>query len=411
MILLYDTFIFLLQGVIRLAAFFNHPKAQLWIEGRKNVFQFLSNHIAAHDNVIWIHAASLGEFEQGRPLIEKIKAEAPDKKIVLTFYSPSGYEIRKNYTFADVICYLPIDSVKNAQRFLNLTHPSCIIFIKYEFWFHYLNEATKRKIPTIYIAALFWDSMSYFRWYLQFFIPIFQNITHFYVQNEASKTALLKYVFKNNHAPITIAGDPRIDRVLQIAKEAKSFPLIEQFCNKRPTLIAGSTWEKDELLLKPLLHSQKQWCFIIAPHDIEEKRLQFIENQYNEKIVVRYSALLINPGLSGDILLIDNIGMLSSIYRYAKVVYIGGGFGQGIHNTLEPMAFGLPVIFGKKYQKFEEAKYMIAQNAAFSVLDSSQLTRIFKQLEKKDFYDQVQQKVIQYMQQNKGATDKINLNA
>lgn len=410
MILLYDISVKLIYLIIKIAALFNHSKAKLWIDGRKNTFMYLEAQDFENEHIIWFHAASLGEFEQGRPLIERIKKEYPNYKILLTFYSPSGFEIRKNYAHADFICYLPLDTAKNAKRFLDIVQPKSIIFIKYEFWFHYLNEATKRNIPTIYIAALFWESMSYFKWYLSFFIPVFQKISHYYVQNEASKIALQNNVFKSKAAPISVIGDPRIDRVLQIAKEALSFPLIEAFCNGKNTLIAGSTWEKDDNLLKVLIEKKQDWYFIIASHDISEKRLQFIENQLDKNREVRYSNLAKCDLQTKNILLIDNIGMLSSIYRYGKIAYIGGGFGSGIHNTLEPMAFGLPVIFGKKYQQFEEAKAMVEQSAAFSIENEIELISIFEQLENVEFYNEASQKITNYMNQNKGATEKIIIN-
>lgn len=407
MILLYNIAVRLIYLFIKIATLFKKTKAMQWIDGRKNVFSYLHSQNFDNQDIIWIHAASLGEFEQGRPLIERLKKENPIIKILLTFYSPSGYEIRKNYPHADFICYLPLDTEKNAKQFLDIVKPKTIIFIKYEFWYHYLNEATDRKIPTIYIAALFWESMSYFKWYLRFFIPIFRKINHYYVQNEASKIALLKNVFNNKNAPISVVGDPRIDRVIQIANEAKSFPLIEAFCKDKNTLIAGSTWEKDELILKPLIEKKQDWCFIIASHDISEKRLQFIENQLNKSRVVRYSNLNDTDFKQKNVLLIDNIGMLSSIYRYGKIAYIGGGFGSGIHNTLEPMAFGIPVIFGKKYQKFEEAKAMVERNAAFSIQNFNELILCFEKLENIEFYQKATIEISNYMNLNKGATEKI----
>lgn len=407
MVFLYNISVRFIYFFIKIAAILNNSKAKFWIEGRKDVFKFLNAQNFENESIIWIHAASLGEFEQGRPLIERIKKESPQYKILLTFYSPSGYEIRKNYAYADYICYLPLDTASNAKRLLDIVNPKSVIFIKYEFWYHFLNEATKRKIPTIYIAALFWESMSYFQWYLSFFIPIFKKITHYYVQNEASKIALLNNVFNNQKSQISVVGDPRIDRVLQIAKEAKDFPLIEAFCNGKKTLIAGSTWEKDDLILKSLIGNRKDWCFIVASHDISEKRLQFIENQLDSSRVVRYSNLGTDGFQDKNILLIDNIGMLSSIYRYGKLAYIGGGFGSGIHNTLEPMAFGLPVIFGKKYQQFEEAKAMIEQNAAFSIENGNELISIFQKLENIEMYQAANSKIMNYMNQNKGATEKI----
>jgi 3-deoxy-D-manno-octulosonic-acid transferase len=413
MLFFYNLGIFFYTIFIKMAAFF-YPKAKLWVEGRKDVFEKIALQIADNEEIIWFHAASLGEFEQGRPLIEKIKQEQPQYKILLTFFSPSGYEIRKNYPHADIIAYLPIDTKANAQRFLDLVKPKKIIFIKYEFWYHYLNEATLRGIPTIYIAALFYQNSSYFKWYLSFYIPVFQRITHFFVQDILSKDALLHNVgrVQNPQNPdninyVSVVGDPRVDRVVAIAKEAKKYALIDAFANKENVLIAGSTWAKDELILKSFLTRYQDWKIIIAPHEIAEIRLQSIENQYNRGEVLRFSqANEVNVQMA-KILLIDNIGMLSSLYFYGKIAYIGGGFGAGIHNTLEPMAFGLPVIFGKKYQKFEEARTMVALGGAFSVRDEKELNDTFDLLLQKEHYEKANQIVLSYMLDNQGATQKI----
>ena len=350
-----------------------------------------------------MHCASLGEFEQGRPLIEKIKKEQPQYKILLTFFSPSGYEIRKNYPHADIIAYLPIDTKANAQRFLDLVKPQKIVFIKYEFWYHYLNEATLRSIPTIYIAALFHENSSYFKWYLNFYQPVFQRITHFFVQDILSKDILLNKGINR----VTVVGDPRVDRVVTIAKEAKKYALIDAFAKNQNILIAGSTWAKDELILKSLIEKKQDWKYIIAPHEIVENRLQSIENQYNRGEILRFSQANDRNIQSAKILLIDNIGMLSSLYYYGKIAYIGGGFGAGIHNTLEPMSFGLPVIFGEKYQKFEEARTMISLGAAFSVRNEKELEKSFASLSDKEYYEKAKQTILSYMADNQGATQKI----
>jgi 3-deoxy-D-manno-octulosonic-acid transferase len=428
MILLYNLGIFFYTIFIKIAALFN-PKAKLWIDGRKHIFENIASQITDNEAIIWFHAASLGEFEQGRPLIEKIKQEQPQYKILLTFFSPSGYEIRKNYPHADSIAYLPIDTKANAQRFLDLVKPKKIIFIKYEFWYHYLNEATLRGISTIYIAALFKENSSYFKWYFSFYQSVFQRITHFFVQDILSKDVLLRKVRKvrnvgrvqnpanvqqnpnvqnpNNVNYVSVVGDPRVDRVAAIAKEAKKYPLIDAFAKNQNILIAGSTWAKDELILKSLLTQYQDWKYIIAPHEIAKNRLQSIENQYNRGEVLRFSQANETNIQTAKILLIDNIGMLSSLYFYGKIAYIGGGFGTGIHNTLEPMAFGLPVIFGTKYQKFEEARTMVSLGGAFSIRNEKELNDAFDSLSQKEFYEKSKQVVLSYMFDNQGATQKI----
>ncbi|MFZ4544852.1 MAG: 3-deoxy-D-manno-octulosonic acid transferase [Saprospiraceae bacterium] len=402
MIYVYNLSIRIYQVLIQFAALFGNSKARLWLNGRQNVFDILQNKRIEKDKYIWFHAASLGEFEQGRPLIERIKAEYPHYKIALTFFSPSGYEIRKNYPIADLILYLPIDTKQNATKFLELLNPSLVVFIKYEFWYHYLNEAIKRNIPVIYIAARFDKNMIYFRPYFTLFIPILQKIYHFFVQNESSAKTLNLYVNKNKSQNITIAGDPRIDRVVGAAAETMSIPLINDFCNNSKILIAGSTWEKDIEILKEL-KMPKDWKMIIAPHEIAEKNLKTIEGYWGKTVCCRYSA----PNASSKVLIIDNIGMLSSIYRYGTIAYIGGGFGAGIHNILEPMAFNLPVIFGPKYTKFEEANEMIRQNAAFSISSGDSLKETFSQLNKSEIYKNAAKKINEYMLDNQGATNKI----
>ncbi len=403
MILFYDLGVFFYTIFIKIAALFN-PKAELWVNGRKGVFEKIAFQIADNEQIIWFHAASLGEFEQGRPLIEKIKKEQPQYKILLTFFSPSGYEIRKNYPHADIIAYLPIDTKANATRFLDLVKPKKIIFIKYEFWYHYLNEATLRGIPTIYIAALFHENLSYFKWYLSFFHPVFQQITHYYVQDISSKDVLLNKV--NVHR-VTVAGDPRVDRVVAIAQEAKKHPLIDAFAKNKNVLVAGSTWSKDELILKSLITKKQDWKYIIATHEIAENRLQSIENQYNRGEVLRFSQANLDNIKAAKILLIDNIGMLSSLYFYGKIAYIGGGFGAGIHNTLEPMAFGLPVIFGTKYKQFEEARTMVERGGAFSVRNEKELNDTFDLLSQKEYYEKANQTIVSYILDNQGATSLI----
>lgn len=393
---------YVLEIGLKTIALFSSGKIRLGVEGRKKTFQILEKKRDTSKKLIWFHAASLGEFEQGRPLIEKMKSQYPDYQILMTFFSPSGYEIRKNYPHADIITYLPIDTKRNAERFLEATKPDMIFFIKYEFWFYFLKTATDKKIPTYYIAALFRPQQFFFAWYGKFMQPILQKISHYFVQNETSKKQLESIGINQ----ISVVGDPRIDRVVELAAQAKKFPIVEDFCQGKNVMVIGSSWSQDEAILLSFIAKNTDWKFIIAPHEIDEKHLQDIENQSLVKII-RYSKYEKNS--DANLLLIDNIGMLNSLYGYGKIAYIGGGFGSGIHNTLEPMAYGLPVIFGPKYQKFEEANAMISTipQGAFSIRNTEDLAAVFAFLKEEKNYDAASKTVLKYMEKNKGATEKI----
>ena len=406
MVFLYNFGIKLYSIAIRLAAIFGHPKAKLWIEGRQHVFDDLRKKISENDRIIWFHAASLGEFEQGRPLIEKIKSTHPQYRILLTFYSPSGYEIRKNYPHADIISYLPLDTRRNAVQFLEIVKPSLVVFIKYEFWYHFLNQATLRGIRVIYIAALFRPEMLYFSSYFNPFKPVFRKISHYFVQNSFSKNTLLEKVSCIDPENISIAGDPRIDRVIEIAAASKEIPLMEEFCSDKKILVAGSTWEKDIEILKNM-QDLSEWKLVIAPHELKEKYLSNIENHWNSATCVRYSKANSENCKLASVMIIDNIGMLSSLYKYARIAYIGGGFGGGIHNKLEPMAFGIPVIFGPKYKRFEEACRMVEQEGAFSVKNWEEFEQIFNKLSDLELYHKATEVVKNYMIKSRGATTEI----
>ena len=403
MVLLYNIAIWFYQVGITLASFV-HPKAKLWIEGRKDIFQQLKNTIPKDEKIFWMHCASLGEFEQGRPLLEKIKKEKRDFKILLTFYSPSGYEIRKNYKGVDFVFYLPIDSKKNAQQFIEIVNPSIVGFVKYEFWFHYLNELQKRAIPTYLVAAVFRENQIFFKPYGGLFKKMLSFFTHLLVQDEKSKTLLLQ----NQKLPVTIVGDTRIDRVIEIANQSQSFRLIDAFVGTANIMICGSTWEADEDILIPFINQEKSnhWKFIIAPHEIDEPHIASIESKLTTSFIRFSVANSINVS-AAKVLIINNIGMLSSIYKYGKVAYIGGGFGAGIHNTLEPIAFGLPTIFGKKYKKFKEAKYLVKSGGGFSISSRNELEQVMADLEKEEFYNNSSTKAKEYNLQNQGGTQKV----
>ena len=311
-----------------------------------------------------MHCASLGEFEQGRPLIEKIKAEQPDQKIILTFFSPSGFEIRKNYDYADCIVYLPYDSPSNARQFLDLVKPKKAIFVKYEFWHFYLKGLKKRKIPTYLISTVFRKEQSFFKWYGGFFRNMLSSFTHIFTQDENSVLLLKEINFENAKA----IGDTRVDRVLAIGKSAKQFPEIEAFCAQSNILICGSTWPPDEAILAHFINNSlpPNWKIIIAPHDIKTSHIEQIQKRFTVPTNT-YTNLAIGRKNDAKVLIINNIGILSSIYQYGKIAYIGGGFGSGIHNTLEPITFGLPVIFGSKFQKFTEAVELVKSGGHFQI--------------------------------------------
>ena len=402
MVFLYNIAIWFYKTGIYIASHFN-PKAKLWVNGRKDIFQQLKNTIPKNEKIFWMHCASLGEFEQGRPLLEKIKKEKPSYKILLTFYSPSGFEIRKNYQGADFVFYLPSDSKKNAQQFLNIVNPSIAVFVKYEFWYHYLNELQQRAIPTYLVSAIFRENQIFFKSYGGIFRKMLTMFTHLLVQDKKSKTLLLQ----NNTLPVTVVGDTRIDRVLDIAQQSKSFPLVDAFVGTSNIMICGSTWPTDEAILIPFFNQKKSnhWKFIIAPHEIDDSHISSIERDLKTSFI-RYSDANQIKVTAARVLIINNIGMLSSLYKYGRVAFIGGGFGSGIHNTLEPIAFGLPTIFGKKYKKFEEAKYLVNSGGGFSISNQKELEKVMENLEHEEFYNNTSTKAKTYISQNKGGTQK-----
>jgi 3-deoxy-D-manno-octulosonic-acid transferase len=408
---MYNLLIHIYVLLARVLAFLNHEKAKLWYEGRKDIFTKLEETFKNTDpeKRIWIHVASLGEFEQGRPLIERLKKETPQYKIVLTFFSPSGYELRKNYPLADYIFYLPADTHSNAQRFIKIVKPELVVFVKYEFWFNYLYILKKQNIKTLLISAIFREQQFHFlNPYAYFLKKMLQCFTHIFVQNTPSVFLLKKHGFNNVEA----VGDTRIDRVLTLKNEAPKYPIIKQFTQSKNTLICGSTWQPDENIVLDLLKNKTfdAWQFIIAPHEISSSNLMRLRQDFSTNTVF-YSDLK-NYKNNIDfhqkrILVIDNIGMLSALYQYGKTAYIGGGFGKGIHNTLEPIAFGLPVIFGPKYQKFEEAHQLIKTGGGFSVLDYADFEKTMLFLQSEKNYTTASNAASNYVTNNQGATSKI----
>lgn len=349
----------------KLLAPFN-SKAALWVKGRKGLMQRISTAMQSNGQpVIWMHAASLGEFEQGLPVVELLKKQYPQYRLLVTFFSPSGYEIRNNHPIADWVFYLPMDSPANAAEFIAHVKPSIALFIKYEFWYFYLTELKKQAIPTLLVSGIFRQDQLFFKWYGGFYRKMLLNITHFFVQDEGSYHLIKDLVSSNC---ISISGDTRFDRVLSIAAVRKQFPLIEQFCQNNPIIIAGSTWSEDDKVLQHFTKVHRNAKFIIAPHQISKERLaECIERYPTPVLLSEYQSSNTHQQAPFQTLIVDNVGMLSSLYYYASIAFIGGGFtSEGIHNTLEASVYGKPVVFGPVYDKYLEAVDMIEIGAAFS---------------------------------------------
>lgn len=353
---MYNLIIYLYLFGVAIYSRFNEKVRKMW-RGERDAFSVLREKVDPQARYVWFHAASLGEFEQGRPLMEQLRRERPELKILLTFFSPSGYEVRKNYDGADIICYLPLDTIRNARRFLRLIRPEMAFFIKYEFWYNYLHILKHRNVPVFSVSSIFREGQIFFRWYGRQYGRVLKCFTHFFVQNEQSRQLLASIGLTN----VTITGDTRFDRVLQIKNQAKVLPLIEQMTGddkNAKVFVAGSSWPPDEEIFIKYFQEHKDWKLIIAPHVIGEDHLKQIEKRLEGWNVVRYSSLTPNasPNEIGDAIIIDCFGLLSSIYRYATVSYVGGGFGVSIHNVLEAAVWGCPVIFGPNNKKFQEAQ-------------------------------------------------------
>ncbi len=369
---LYDFFMSLYAWVIRLVGL-KYEKARLWSEGRKGLFERMRAKIDPKARIVWLHVASLGEFEQGRPIIEEIRRSHPEYKILLTFFSPSGYEIRKNYAGADYIFYLPIDTRRNVRQFLDIAHPEVAIFVKYEFWLNMLTELRRRRIRTFVVSSIFRRNSVFFRFYGGPWRDALETFEVLFVQNEESKRLLAELGFDN----VTIAGDTRFDRVAEIARSAKRVELIERFKGDQKLFIAGSTWGPDEELLIPLMNENPTLKFIIAPHEMDEGRIAHLM-EATKGGAVRYTQCTAESELKEkQLLILDTVGILASAYGSASWGYIGGGFGVGIHNTLEAATFGLPIAFGPKYQKFKEACDLLSLGAARSVKSYEELKEWF----------------------------------
>jgi len=401
---LYTFSIFLYAAIAKCLSLSN-KKAKLWVEGRKNLLSNIQSQIKPNEDIIWFHCASLGEFEQGRPLMELFKEKEPTVKILLTFFSPSGYEVRKNHKGADYVFYLPTDTPKHAEHFLDIVNPKCIFFIKYEFWYNYIHQAYKRKIPFYSAACRFNPKMFYFSWYGKWFCRQLAEITHFFTQDENSAHLL----HKAGITQTSVCGDTRFDRVYQIVKTSEEIPFFTHYSKNKFTMVAGSTWQPDEEILADLMFKYS-FQLIIAPHEIHEEHILSIEKLFSNFSPVRYSQIVKNDMeyAKNKVIIIDAIGLLNFLYRYGNIAYVGGGFGAGIHNILEAAAYGKSIIFGSNYSKFKEAADLIQLQGAFSGGNYTQIEKIFSLLYfDNSFRKESENQALQYVGNNIGATKKI----
>jgi 3-deoxy-D-manno-octulosonic-acid transferase len=399
--LFYQIFIFAYTLGVRFVAIWNN-KAKDWVKGRKQPLNLPFSTQSA--NIVWMHCASLGEFEQGRPVLEALKIKNTDIKIVLTFFSPSGYNACKNYKGADAIFYLPMDSNKNASEFLELIKPSLVLWVKYEYWYHYLTQIKQREIPLLLVSGIFRQNQPFFKWYGGFWREMLTNFSFLFVQNESSKQLLSKIDISKN---VIVAGDTRFDRVAIIANNFEPLPFIEKFCADSQVFVAGSTWEEDEEEIVHYVKTHPNIKFIIAPHEVDAENIKEVKQRFTVSIL--YSQLSTHHSPLTNCLIIDNIGMLSRLYFYADVCYIGGGFGNdGVHNVLEAAVYGKPILFGPVYDKFKEAIDLVEVGGAVVIEDALTLEKELDEIFTNDTVnDEMGSASLQYVQQNKGATEKV----
>jgi len=389
------------------------PKMKQFVQGRKNQWEKIEKQLKPNEKRIWIHCASLGEFEQGRSLIDELKQRYPNHKLVLTFFSPSGYEIRKNYKNADYVFYLPIDTPTNAKRFVTLVKPIVCLFVKYEFWYNYFYTLHKYKIPIIVVSAIFKSKYVFFQWYGQLFRRLLTYTERIFVQDELSKKLLKKIKVEN----VTVAPDTRFDRVISNAKNYNNINLIHSFKGKATLVVVGSSWAKDEALIAKLIQNNEktkpdEFRYVIAPHEINEAHLKNIEHNLQKLNCIRYTdAALMQANRVNEkykVLILNTMGMLSTVYAYANYTYIGGGFGAGIHNVLEAAVFGMPIFFGPNYKQFKEAVDLVKLKGAFCVKNENDLLKYIALLEKdKKMYQNISQTCTNYVHQNEGGTQII----
>ncbi|MFW0738563.1 3-deoxy-D-manno-octulosonic acid transferase [Flavobacterium sp. T12S277] len=404
MLFLYNLVISIAGFFLKIVALFS-PKIKLFIDGRKNVFTILEEKIKPSDKTIWFHSASLGEYEQGLPVIEKIKEKYPTHKIIITFFSPSGYEVRKNNTVADVTLYLPLDTKSNAKKFLKLAHPELAFFIKYEFWLNYLNQLETSQTPTYLISGIFRDSQMFFKWYGGFYRKALKAFTYFFVQNKSSKEKIERIGFHN----VVVSGDTRFDRVNAILERDNTLDFIEQFKNNTPTIVIGSSWPKDEALLGEYINQAgKEVKFIIAPHNIKTDQIASLKAQITKSTVL-FSEKKDKDLSSYNVFIIDTIGLLTKIYSYGTIAYVGGGFGNpGIHNILEPATFGMPIVIGPNYSNFAEAVQLVKLGGCLVISNPLELKQqLDLLLHNKEYLEEKSQICKSYIQDNIGATNSI----
>ena len=414
--MIYNIVIYFVLWGIAIASLFNEKVRKMW-HGEREAFKILKQKVDSNAKYIWFHAASLGEFEQGRPLMERIRKDYPQYKILLTFYSPSGYEVRKNYEGADIICYMPVDTRLNAIRFLRLVRPVMAFFIKYEFWSNFLHILKHRNIPTYSVSSIFREDQVFFKWYGRSYAGVLKCFTRFFVQNEESKR-LLEGI---GITAVDVVGDTRFDRVLQIKEAAKQLPICEAFRtgvassqsadvphHDFKVFVAGSSWPPDENIFIPFFNEHKDWRLLIAPHVIAEEHLKLILSLIKGKKVVRYTQTTPEEAAEADVLIIDCFGLLSSMYNYGDVAYIGGGFGVGIHNTLEAAVWNMPVIFGPNNKKFQEAQGLLKSGGGFEISTYEDFSGLMSSLMNDEtFLKQAGDKAGAFVAHLAGATDKV----
>ena len=414
--MIYNIVIYFVLWGIAIASLFNEKVRKMW-RGEREAFKILKQKVDPNAKYIWFHAASLGEFEQGRPLMERIRKDNPQYKILLTFYSPSGYEVRKNYEGADIICYMPVDTRLNAIRFLRLVRPVMAFFIKYEFWSNFLHILKHRNIPTYSVSSIFREDQVFFKWYGRSYAGVLKCFTRFFVQNEESKR-LLEGI---GITAVDVVGDTRFDRVLQIKEAAKQLPICEAFRtgvassqsadvphHDFKVFVAGSSWPPDENIFIPFFNEHKDWRLLIAPHVIAEEHLKLILSLIKGKKVVRYTQTTPEEAAEADVLIIDCFGLLSSMYNYGDVAYIGGGFGVGIHNTLEAAVWNMPVIFGPNNKKFQEAQGLLKSSGGFEINTYEDFSGLMSSLMNDEtFLKQAGDKAGAFVAHLAGATDKV----
>lgn len=408
--MLYNIVMYVMQMVVAFWSLFNEKMRKMW-QGERASFEVLRQKVDPRAKYVWFHAASLGEFEQGRPLIEAIRAQYPDYKILLTFFSPSGYEVRKNYEGADIVTYLPIDTFGNARRFLRTIRPVMAFFIKYEFWYNYLHILRHRNVPVYSVSSIFRPDQVFFKWYGKGYGRVLRCFTHYFVQNEESKR-LLATIGIN---AVDVVGDTRFDRVLQVRKAAKVLPKVEAFvvgksenAERRPVFVAGSSWQPDEEIFLRYFSAYHDWKIIIAPHVIDAVHLEQIVHLAGNKKVVRYSEVTPNEAAQADVLIIDCFGLLSSVYHYGNIAYVGGGFGAGIHNVLEAAVWGIPVIFGPNNKNFDEAQGLLKVGGGFEIKNFEDFSDLMKRLQSNNALLTTSASAAEKFVENlAGATDKI----